>query len=60
MASRAGRESVLAFCLRWDGNRFIWCDSKLEQFPLTLESPPESSQTIELARLIGAHSREAR
>jgi hypothetical protein len=51
--------SELCTCLRWDGSRFIWCDPKLEQFPLTLEAPPDNLQTIELARLIGARSREA-
>jgi hypothetical protein len=49
----------LCLTLRWEGTRFVWDDLDLDRFRLTLETPPENGQLIDLMRRIGVSSRGA-
>ena len=54
-------EDLEQLCLNlyWRDEQFHWSDGELDRHALTLETPPEASQVVEMVRRVGALSRDA-
>jgi len=49
-----------ANCLVWTAGGFRWQDPDMAWLPLTLESPPEPAEFVEIVRQVGEHARDTR
>ncbi|MCC7086391.1 MAG: hypothetical protein IT427_15420 [Pirellulales bacterium] len=49
-----------AVTLAWSGQRFVWQDSGLQNYPLQLDKPPSEEQFTRLVHVVGRGAKEAK